>query len=228
MAERTSELTIKDLNEDIVILKDKLKFQQSQTSDLKTDLTQKSSELIAAKSQIKELNSRVSGMTQSILNIQDQQLMITRLEEEKADMNRTIRGLRGEVTLLSEQLEEVILKLDAVKSGQKPEGAFAREIVILKRKNHELIMKLFDERDKNKDIGEKAMRRIKILENNWKKAEAEVYRFDELVENIRETCIRSQAQLTQPAILHIVRLIDGVATQSSLKTSDQTPHKSLT
>lgn len=56
------------------------------------------------------------------------------LEEEKAELNRTVRALREEVRLLSEQLNEVLQKCDDVKAGQKSEGACIREIVNLKKK----------------------------------------------------------------------------------------------
>ncbi|CAG5135758.1 unnamed protein product, partial [Candidula unifasciata] len=210
MAQRASELTVKDLKEDMALLEDKLRFQRCQTKDLETELQQKSAQLMSAKTQMQELNARMREKTQSLMTFQDQQHQVTTLEEEKVELNRKVRSLREEVKMLTEQLHEVLQKFDDIKTGQKPEGACVREIVNLKKQNHELVMKLFDERDKNIAVGEKAMRRMKILDTNWRKAEAEVKKFDELVEQIRETCISSQAQSTHPVILQVVRLIDGV------------------
>ncbi|XP_012940418.1 early endosome antigen 1 isoform X2 [Aplysia californica] len=202
MAERASELTIRDLREDLEVLRNKLRFTESEEQ-------KKSEQLTEVNAQVKELNARVVGMTNSMMNFQDQSYKINELEEEKEDLTLKLRHLEGEKTLLSNQLEEVIAKMDSGTAGKRPDGTHMREIVALKKKIYELQVSSADELIRNRELGEKAMKRMKILENNWQKAETDVARFDELVENIRKVCIKHQSRNTHPALLDIVRWIDG-------------------
>jgi len=202
LADRASELTIKDLREDLDICQNKLSF-------VKSEEKRKSQGLNEAQDQIRELSHRVTGLTDTIVERQEQASTISNLQEENSDLRHSLSHMEGERDLLATQLEEVIIKMDAASHGRQPEGACIREIVSLKKKNYETQTTLLDERKKNRELGLKAMKRMKILEGNWQKAEADVGRFDELVENIRQLCIQHESRHPHPAMLDIVRAIDG-------------------
>ncbi|KAH9525519.1 hypothetical protein Btru_001612 [Bulinus truncatus] len=208
MVEKVNQLNLTDLKFDMETLSMKLNSAITRESQLSSELSKKCQMLSNAKDEIKELNGQVIDMKHILLKFQDQSYDISRLEEDKAELRHQVRDLKGQVSLLTEQLSEAIEKHG---STSKKDKDAAQEIVSLKKMNHELTMKLFGERDKHNELGEKAMKRMKVLETNWKKAEQEVQRFDDLVEKIRQACIDSHCQSTVPVVLHIVRLIDGMA-----------------
>ncbi|GFO08940.1 hypothetical protein PoB_003544500 [Plakobranchus ocellatus] len=210
LVERAAQLTLKDVQDELHFVKDQLKHENRDKQDVQSELEKKTDSLNLLNSRHKELQSRVSDMTKSLLNFHDQSLQISRLEEEKRDMKWKITDLEGQCSLLSDHLEAVVKKLDLAMAGQAAyDGVSAQEVLALKKEKHELMVKLFEERDQHRDLGDKAVKRMKILESNWKKAENEVKRLDELVEEVREGCVTSRAQSTHPLILNIVRLIDG-------------------
>ncbi|KAK0054139.1 early endosome antigen 1 isoform X2 [Biomphalaria pfeifferi] len=206
MLAKASELTIEDLRFDMEMLSKKLKSVSGRESKLESDLSKKNHMLDIANKKIKDLSAQILGMNENLHKFQDQTYEISRLEEDKAELKHKVQDLKGQVSLLTEQLTEAIKKLSC---SSRKDGDAAQEILLLKKTNHELMMKLFNERDRHQELGEKAMKRIKILESNWKKAENEVERFDDLVEQIRQACVDSHCQSTVPVVLHIVRLIDG-------------------
>ncbi|XP_055862053.1 early endosome antigen 1-like [Biomphalaria glabrata] len=206
MVAKASELTIEDLRFDMEMLSKKLKSVSGRESKLESDLSKKNHMLDIANEKIKDLSAQILGMNENLHKFQDQTYEISRLEEDKAELKHKVQDLKGQVSLLTDQLTEAIKKLSC---GSRKDGDAAQEILLLKKTNHELMMKLFNERDRHQELGEKAMKRIKILESNWKKAENEVERFDDLVEQIRQACVDSHCQSTVPVVLHIVRLIDG-------------------
>ncbi|CAL1534848.1 unnamed protein product [Lymnaea stagnalis] len=206
-AERTSKLTIADLTAEMDVLSNKVQFQKNHITQLESDLTKMTHLLNSKNTEIKDLCTRVKAMNESILNFHDQKLENKRLEEDKKELQYRVEDLRGQVALLTEQLDDFTKKLSY---SREPDIISAREILSLKKKNHEGIMKLFMEREKNQELGEKAMRRMKILESNWQKAEAEVKKLDDLLEAVRQACIDSQCQSKVPIVLHIIRLLDGL------------------
>ncbi|XP_059177418.1 protein Daple-like [Physella acuta] len=205
LADKASELTIRDLKEDMEILSGKLKYQSHQRSKLELELSKKMELLTSANSKVEELSSRVNSMTQTLLNFQDQSFEISRLEDEKEDLALQVRGLKGEVSILNEQLDECM----KTNTGTKLDSSSVHEIISLKKKINDLMLKLYNERDKHKELGEKSMKRMKILQSNCDKADAEVQRLDDIIEKIRQMCIDTQCQSTHPEVLRIVRFIDG-------------------
>lgn len=210
LVERRADLIIKDGQEELEYVKEQLKHKKTMSKELQMELEKKSASLHVVNSRQKELQIRVSEMTASLLNFHDQSLQISRLEEEKRDMKWKIADLEGQCSLLSDHLEAHVKKLDAAMAGQACyDGISGQEVLALKRENHALMVKLQEEQEEHRDIWDKAVKRMKLLESNWKKAENEVRRLDELIEDVREGCVSSQAQRTHPLILDIVRVIDG-------------------
>ncbi|GFS28013.1 hypothetical protein ElyMa_005326800 [Elysia marginata] len=214
LVDRQAYLSIKDGQEELEFVKEQLRHEEAITRDLQADVEKKSKSLDVLNSRQKELQNRVSEMTTSLLTFHDQSLQISRLEEEKRDMKWKMADLEGQCSLLSDHLEAVVKKLDAAMAGQAGQAQCdgeisGHEVLALKKRNHELMVKLQAEQEQYRDLGDKAVQRMKLLESNWKKAESEVRRLDELIEDVREGCVSSQAQSTHPLILDIVRVIDG-------------------
>jgi hypothetical protein len=55
----------------------------------------------------------------------------------------------------------------------------------------------------------KAVKRIQKLESNWKKADAEVCKFDELVDTVRSVLVDNKTVQEDEQLLKLIDLIDG-------------------
>ena len=55
----------------------------------------------------------------------------------------------------------------------------------------------------------KAVKRIQKLETNWKKADAEVCKFDELVDTVRAVLVANKTVKEDKELLKLIDLIDG-------------------
>lgn len=67
-------------------------------------------------------------------------------------------------------------------------------------------------------ISAKATSRIQKLEANWKKADEEVCRFDELVDTIRAVLSANKTAMEDTQIAKLIELIDGREPLSSFET----------
>ena len=126
-------------------------------------------------------------------------------------------------------MNELLVKLEDAQS-QTSESAQSsvvdintqKEILTLQKKVHRLKEQLQERQDYIEEVSNKAARRIQKLEDNWKKADSEVLRFDELVDVIREKLVKSDTLIRDSEeIRKIIRLIDGKESLSSLKRSDK-------
>ena len=64
------------------------------------------------------------------------------------------------------------------------------------------------------ELSTKAARRIQKLEDNWKKADSEVCRLDDLVDIIRKELVGSEILRRDTRLQKLVNMIDGVESLS--------------
>ena len=126
-------------------------------------------------------------------------------------------------------MNELLVKLEDAQSRTSESAQSSvvdintqKEILTLQKKVHRLKEQLQERQDYIEEVSNKAARRIQKLEDNWKKADSEVLRFDELVDVIREKLVKSDTLIRDSEeIRKIIRLIDGKESLSSLKRSDK-------
>ena len=140
-----------------------------------------------------------------------------------------IQSLEAEKEFLNDQMSELLAKLEEAQS-QTSEPAQSsvvdvntrKEILTLQKKVHRLKKQLQERQDYIEEVSNKAARRIQKLEDNWKKADSEILRFDELVDVIRERLVKSETLMRDSQeVREVIRLIDGKESVSSLKRSDK-------
>ena len=124
-------------------------------------------------------------------------------------------------------MNELLEKLELAQSAGTAQPSVVdinthKEILTLQKKVHRLKEQLQERQDFIEEISNKAARRIQKLEDNWKKADAEVLRFDELVDVIRKTLVKNETLIRDSEeIRKIIRLIDGRDSVSSFRKSDK-------
>ena len=122
-------------------------------------------------------------------------------------------------------MKELLQRLEQSTEATQTSGVdfnSQKEILTLQKKVHRLREQLQEKHDFIEEISNKAARRIQKLEENWKKADAEVLRFDELVDVVRKTLITNETLMEKnEEIRKIVRLIDGQEPVSSFRKSAQ-------
>lgn len=74
-----------------------------------------------------------------------------------------------------------------------------------------------DKEDQIEQITAKASNRIQKLESNWKTADAEVCRFDELVDIVRSELVGHRVVMEDKNLASLIELIDGRVPVSSFK-----------
>lgn len=87
--------------------------------------------------------------------------------------------------------------------------------------------RIYEKEDLIEKISSKAARRIQVLEANWNKAESELCRLDELLENVRTVLgdhplVKDDSKLTK-----LLAVVDGRESARSLKKESKTSSEKL-
>ena len=147
-----------------------------------------------------------------------------RLQQEMGHLHGKIQSLEAEKEFQNDQMKELLERLEQSSDATQPSGLDVnsqKEILTLQKKVHKLREQLQEKHDLIEEISNKASRRIQKLEDNWKKADKEVLRFDELVDTVRHSLVKNEALMKEEDIRKVVRLIDGQEQVSSFKKGGQ-------
>nr|KAG5702334.1 hypothetical protein BaRGS_003001 [Batillaria attramentaria] len=142
-------------------------------------------------STISQLQAGNRQMAERLMALTDHKFEVKRLSGEVKRLEGEVDAQCREKEVLAGELETLLRRLETSSSsdGSTVQARCVRDIIALKKKNQNLLTQLADQKDHYEELGRKAARRMRVLEENWKKAEDEVYRFDELVENIRRLSV---------------------------------------
>ena len=146
------------------------------------------------------------------------------MQQEVGHLHGKIQSLEAEKEFLNDQMKELLQRMEQSSDTAQASGVNVnsqKEILTLQKKVHKLREQLQEKHDFIEEISNKATRRIQKLEDNWKKADKEVLRFDELVDVVRKCLVKNEVLMKDEEIRRIVRLIDGQEPISSFKKSGQ-------
>lgn len=147
-----------------------------------------------------------------------------RLQQEIGHLHGKQQSLEAEKEFLNDQMKELLERLEQSTEVAQSSGVDVntqKEILTLQKKVHRLREQLQERQDFIEEVSNKAARRIQKLEDNWKKADAEVLRFDELVDVIRKILVQNEALMRESEIRKIIRLIDGQEPTSTFTKSEK-------
>ncbi|XP_067686952.1 protein FAM184A-like isoform X2 [Haliotis asinina] len=206
--EKASALSLQDLKGDNCLLREKVCWLEGEASRLQQDRVAKTEELTEANKLVEELKNRIRDMGDRIIALSDYQFENKKMNQDMMQLMGDVKRLEGEKEILEEQLAN----LTPHQPGQVsiPGHSMQGQVISLKKKNQQLLIQLMEERDRYQEMGSKAARKMKILEENWKKAEAEVFRFDELVDSIQKILEDNREFISRnPELLLLMKVING-------------------
>lgn len=159
---------------------------------------------------------KLDSLGEQFENTFEQQNKISELSEEIKHFSEEVRKLKGENESLSQQLKESYAKLDELSQdslGKVLEEKFnlQKKIQTMKEKSVEYRMETQDYLSEYKCRTES---KIRVLEGNILKAEAEICRLDELVEKIRLVLHKYDDVIPScPDLNKLLLFLDGHDTQ---------------
>jgi len=83
--------------------------------------------------------------------------------------------------------------------------------------------RLVEKDNKIEAISSKASKRIQVLEANWNKAEVELCRLDELVDNVRSVLVDHDLVKQDKTLTKLLAVIDGRESMTKLKKQLKSP-----
>ncbi|ELT93576.1 hypothetical protein CAPTEDRAFT_227053 [Capitella teleta] len=171
---------IKALDYQLSNLKSTLKISEATEKRHIHQMSEAQSTITRQKAEYEELNEILKGKTKA-------------LEE---CLNEAYRGdqLTAELTKCQKMLSQSEIECKVVKQALEAEdfrenGTIVRENISLKSQVAKLQHDLDDFKQEAKETINKANRRMKVLESNWRKSEAEILKMDDLIDCVR-LCLR--------------------------------------
>jgi len=231
--------TVQSLQKERVLLEEEHKkalakvladLEDSRNSEtkLRREMVQKSNEITALQQQLEESNENLQYAWKKIDSLGnqcekaiDQQARITELTEDVKGLSSEIKSLKGERESLSQQLNESLAKLDEISQAQSALdktqnllGTVLAEKFNLEKKVQKLKEKSLAYRMEIEDYMTEYKYRtdskIRVLEGNIQKAEAEICRLDALVEKIRLVLHKYHDIVTScPELNKLLLYLDG-------------------
>jgi len=205
-----------------------LEDSRNSETKLRREMVQKSNEITALQQQLEESNENLQYAWRKIDSLGnqcekaiDQQARITELTEDVKGLSSEIKSLKGERESLSQQLNESLAKLDEISQAQSALdktqnllGTVLAEKFNLEKKVQKLKEKSLAYRMEIEDYMTEYKYRtdskIRVLEGNIQKAEAEICRLDALVEKIRLVLHKYHDIVTScPDLNKLLLFLDG-------------------
>ncbi|KAL8610832.1 hypothetical protein ACOMHN_056687 [Nucella lapillus] len=217
---RATQLSLQDLREENDMLRERTEILEDRSERNNAELMVCREEVKAKDTAVLKLQQQCQEMTEQMMNFTDHRFQIRRLRDEVKRLESLVHQERCEKEVVSAELDHRLLGFDTSSSsahGGGSSSAQARcvhDVIALKKKNLQLVMQLEEQREHYEEQGSKAARRMRVLDENWKKAEDELYRLDELVESVKQIAHRSSSPASD--LQHILHLIEGETKSSPL------------
>lgn len=223
IVEKASRLSIDEVNADNEELRQNIQRLQI----VEQDVVRKEKEVVRQKEVITTLEQRLENMAENLERFSDQESLIMSQKAELMDLRSQLRALEGEKQVLKDQVKEAVGRMSEKSQGGEGSSNIT-EVFNLKMKIQKLRDQLLKKDDYYEELSNKATRRIKVLEENWRRAEAEVYRFDELIEIVEQTLTKRADLVTQHQELkYLQKIIQGQKSLPSERDSASVPLKSI-
>ncbi|XP_071493447.1 uncharacterized protein [Diadema antillarum] len=134
---------------------------------------------------------RMEGMAANLARFSDQKSTIESLEQRVSELTSSLHLVRQEKEMVMGQFEAMAgMQAGQASSASHGEGAgtakVMRENIGLKNELEKLRMKFLKRQEDYETFRSKAGRQMKVLEGNWKKAESEIHRLDQVFEHCRK------------------------------------------
>ncbi|KAK3606499.1 hypothetical protein CHS0354_041450 [Potamilus streckersoni] len=227
LIDKASRMSLREMKMENEDLNCQLVHKEYAEMRLQAELELKENELKTAQDRIDELFKTMSDMGDKFGHLSNQESEVKLLHEEVIRLKSKLHGVEGEKEMLDDQLKELLDKIESQQTASSScilDPRSEKEVIALKKKNRRLREQLTEKQEYIEEIGKKASRRMKVLEENWKQAEREVFRFDELVENIRQALVKNLDVIDKcEPLSRLIKMIDGEVAISSEKQNKQSP-----
>ncbi|XP_033627653.1 myosin-13-like isoform X2 [Asterias rubens] len=187
----------KQHDHEVCLICEQLRESEMQERRLRQEVSNGKTSLSEFQQALQYSQQRLQEMADNLGRFSDQKSIIEKLQSESVKLNGTLRLAHREKALLQEQLDSILTG----SSQSSSEGAECRKVlpqetvpnsklikenIGLKKDMEKIRLRLIERRDHYEALNTRATRHVRVLEENWHKADAEVYRLDELFDQCKQ------------------------------------------
>ncbi|XP_070573031.1 myosin-3-like [Ptychodera flava] len=175
---------------DLDLVRDQLRQSEAREKRLHEELKTKRNELHESEQSLEYSKVKINEMADNLGRFSDQKSNLQRFTKQIEKLTSECQLLSRDKDVLQQELEEALHRVEELtqeKGMDSKETLYIREKMMLKREVEKLKLQSLEKDEYYQSMNSRASRQTKILEENWKKAEEEVYKLDEMLELVRQT-----------------------------------------
>nr|XP_054748884.1 myosin-2 heavy chain-like [Lytechinus pictus]XP_054748885.1 myosin-2 heavy chain-like [Lytechinus pictus] len=199
--DKGSKKTLQRSESQMLLLREQLEESLSYRNQLQqslVDAQRQSSEQLQA---LDYAQQRIEDMATNLARFSDQKSKIEAMEEEISGLRASLKMVTREKEIVMAQYEALSSKYQQVSMSSTGDGEsmgkLLKENLHLKKELDKVRMKFLKRQEDYELFQSKAGKQMKVLEGNWKKAEAEIYRLDQLFDHCRKVMDKVPSQMCQ-------------------------------
>ncbi|XP_074641376.1 uncharacterized protein LOC141899123 [Tubulanus polymorphus] len=169
-------------------LKDKLSMMEKSAIDAGVQLLQTETAHEKSKQLLTQSESKIKELQGKLESILEQDFTINKLRRSLESFVEENKQLAADKEFAESALNDLVT---STKDGN-PESHVV-ELIQLKKELKRSRVRYYEQEDMHKETVTKAQRRMKTLEENWQKAEAEVSRLDLYITEIKQTLAKNKS-----------------------------------
>ncbi|XP_071790330.1 uncharacterized protein [Asterias amurensis] len=182
---------------EVCLIREQLRESEMQERRLRQEVSNGKTSLSEFQQALQYSQQRLQEMADNLGRFSDQKSIIEKLQSESVKLNGTLRLAHREKALLQEQLDSILTgssqsSSEGAECGKVlpqetvPNSKLIKENIGLKKDMEKIRLRLIERRDHYEALNTRATRHVRVLEENWHKADAEVYRLDELFDQCKQ------------------------------------------
>ncbi|XP_055957783.1 kinesin-related protein 4 isoform X2 [Patella vulgata] len=174
---------------------------------LKSEIAVRSEAISQVNEEKTRLDNKVQELTDCLVKYSDQHEQIKIHERNNEKLNLDLQCQKDEIKLLTEELDMLFSKTRRLNSNGSDDQ---QQLFELKRKNQQLRMKIIEDYNSYIESDSQNKRKMQTLEDNWLQSKAEVSRYSELVDTIKETLKTNKDYIEEvPSLNQLLNIIKG-------------------
>ncbi|XP_038054720.1 myosin-11-like [Patiria miniata] len=182
---------------ELCVIREQLLESEMQERRLHQEVANRNASLTEQQQALQYAQQRLQSMADNLERFSDQKSTIEKLQTETAKLTSSLRVAQREKGLLQEQLDNVLSGCSQSSNEDDVDGRVAsqptavrnkliRENLSLKKELERLRVCLVERQEHYETLNARATKHMRVLEDNWHKADAEVYRLDEVFDHCKQ------------------------------------------
>ncbi|KAK6192149.1 hypothetical protein SNE40_003677 [Patella caerulea] len=205
--EKNTIKTVENLTSEKDDLEDMKYRLERQVHLLKSEIAVRSEAISQVNEEKTRLDNKVQELTDCLVKYSDQHEQIKIHERDNEKLKLDLQCQKDEIKLLTEELDMLFSKTRRLNSNGSDDR---QQLFELERKNQQLRMKIIEDYNSYIESDSQNKRKMQTLEDNWLQSKAEVSRYSELVDTIKETLKTNKDYIEEvPSLNQLLNIIKG-------------------